>query len=271
MVMNRSTTITCLASAVLTLAPALALDEAIAAVATQYEGTARLAEGGAFAYREMHYLERSDDGAGERLVLYLCENGQAFARKIVSYRAGSLAPDFALDDARNGYREGVRTVGGERSVFVNYGAKPEQSAPLPDVDGLVADAGIDDFVTQHADRLIAGEAVRIPLLVPGERDFMVFKVKRGGDARVDARVDGESALAFRLTLGAWYGRFLPHIDVTYTADDRELRRYEGLSNIRDLKLDNLVVSIDFPPAARAPLDRPVRDAARGVALTRSCD
>lgn len=262
MVIQQSRTMTWLASALL----ALSVGDVTAAVAIQYEGTAQLAEGNAFAYREMHYLERNDDGAGERLVLYLCKDGQAFARKTVSYGAGSLAPDFALEDARNGYREGVRTVGGKRSVFVKYGAKRERSAPLPDVDGLVADAAIDDFVTQHVDRLVAGESVRIPMLVPGERDFMVFKVKREGATQID----GESALVFRLTLGAWYGRFLPHIDVTYTSDDRALRRYEGLSNLRDLKLDNLVVAIDFPPAARAPLDRAARDAARTVALARSC-
>lgn len=253
----------------LVLAMALALAcaaSAAAAVAVRYDGIAS-DEDGRFVYRETHHVERADDGAGERVVLYRCEDGRAFARKLVRYTAGSLAPDFALEDARTGYREGVRSQGGERRVFVKAGPKRERSAALPRVAGLVADAGFDDFIARNWDALAAGRSVQLPFLVPGELDALVFKVRR----EREASVDGDAALVFRLSLGAWYGRFLPHIDVAYRVEDRLLLRYEGVSNLRDLKLDNLDVRIAFSPAARAPLDAASRDAARSEPLVRRCD
>ena len=240
---------------------------AYAQVAVQYEGTARGMDG-AFAYRETHYLERAGDGSGERLVLYRCKDGRAFARKLVHYDAGSLAPDFALEDARTGYREGVRTVDRAREVFVRTGdAAPERRKPLPRVAGLVADAGFDDFVARHWDALAAGRAVRVPFLVPAELDSFPFKVRRTRTMQLE----GQAAVVLRLSLGAWYGFFLPHIDATYTVSDRMLRRYEGLSNIRDLELENVVVRIEFAPASRRPLDPAAREQARAEALVGSCD
>ena len=238
-----------------------------AAMAVEYHGDARAIRGDAFAYRESHFVERAEDGSGERVVLYRCEDGRPFARKSVRYPAGSFAPDFALVDARTGFREGVRTRDDAREVYVRAGAaKPERAAPLPAVPGLVADAGFDDFVLRHWDALVAGETLRFPFLVPGERDYIEFKVRRDRSTVID----GAPAEVFRLTLGAWYGRFLPRIDVSYTSRDRMLRRYEGLSNIRDLELDNVVVRIDFPPGARRALDPAAREHARAVALARSC-
>ncbi|HVF34121.1 MAG TPA: hypothetical protein VND91_02235 [Candidatus Saccharimonadia bacterium] len=257
------------ASAVLALA-AVALagaPPARAQVALQYEGTARGGDG-AFAYRETHYLERAGDGSGERLVLYRCADGRAFARKLVRYGAGSLAPDFALEDARTGYREGVRTRDDAREVYVRAGeAARERRKVLPRVAGLVADAGFDDFVARHWDALAAGRAVRVPFLVPAELDSFAFKVRRTRTLQLD----GQAAVVLRLSLGAWYGLFLPHIDATYTVADRTLRSYEGLSNIRDLKLENVVVRIEFAPASRKPLDPGAREQARTGALVRSCD
>ena len=53
-------------------------------------------------------------------------------------------------------------------------------------------------------------------------------------------------VAFRLELGRRFGFLLPHIDVRYDAQTRALRRYVGLSNLRDARGDNFKASIDFP-------------------------
>jgi hypothetical protein len=66
----------------------------------------------------------------------------------------------------------------------------------------------------------------------------------------DRHADGADIRWFRLSLASWYGFALPHIDVGYDVQTRELREYRGLSNIRDAAGRNLNVRIRFPPSER---------------------
>src|SRR5580658_8425948 len=66
-----------------------------------YSGTATARHSSEFIYGERHLLRYRDEQLAERLVLYTCRDGSAFARKTVSY-VEPMAPDFVLDDAANG-------------------------------------------------------------------------------------------------------------------------------------------------------------------------
>lgn len=236
---------------------ALAVFPALAA--ETWTGTAYFADGGAPAYRETHYLL-----GDERLVVYACPNGKAFARKTIHEGSDAQAPDFSMLDARWGYREGVRGTGATREIFVQRGPdQAEKSAPLDlPADGVV-DAGFDTYVRRHWDALAHGDTLRFKFLVPSKRTFYAFDL---------ARVDGASNathLTVRLSLGAWYSFLAPSIDVTYDRATRRLLRFAGMSNIRDEKLKNLDVRIEFPQAPVAATAEQV-DAARAAPLAKSC-
>ena len=125
----------------------------------------------------------------------------------------------------------------------------------------------DAFVRRHFDVLRAGITVPVAFLVPSHLKTINFKITRIDDARAAAHDE----VAFRLELGSWFGFLLPHIDVRYDAQTRALRRYVGLSNLRDARGDNLKVSIDFPPAqARSDIPRTELAAAQRVALDGRC-
>lgn len=101
-------------ASILTLS-VLLLAAARAPAQQRTEGLAYPAKGGPLVYRENHWLYR-DGGQASRLVLYRCPDGRPFARKHAVDSAGALAPDFDFLDARTGYREGVRTRGGQRAA-----------------------------------------------------------------------------------------------------------------------------------------------------------
>jgi hypothetical protein len=228
-----------------------------------YEALAYDLKTGSLLYRELHRVERDADGSGRRTVLYRCPGGAPFARKVVDYGDDPTSPVFELIDRRLGYREGVRAGANGYEVFVQEGANDaEETAPLPRIDGLVADAGFDDFVKQNWDALLAGETQRFPFLVPSTLDAIEFKVRKHDEIVLG----GEAATVIRLSLGAWYAFLLPHIDVVYANESRQLRRFSGISNVRDLDGDNYKVRIEFPapgqgtdPAALAavPVDAPL--------------
>ena len=241
--------------------------EAVAAERVQYEGQAFGVDDGSLLYRESHYVDRDGAGLGSRVVLYRCPDGAAFARKRIDYAVDSLVPDFEMVDARLGYREGVRREGAARTVFVQRGPqREERSGPLPTVQGLVADAGFDDFVRQHWDQLAAGETLRFPILLPSRIDWFDFKVRRA-EGVSDA---GDDILVIRLSLGAWWAFVLPHVDVRYARERRELLRYTGITSVRDTEGRNYEARIEFAPGERRPLAAGALEAALAAPLASTC-
>ncbi len=233
------------------LAAALLIAPAQAAVQREYAFASGLRDG-APLYREEHLVRQAEGRLAERLVLYRCLDGVAFARKRVRYGDDPAAPSFLLEDARSGYREGAeRTPTGLRVAWTAPG-KTEAVAMLPP-GPVVADAGFDEWVRAAWEPLTGGRAQSMQFLVPSRLRSYRFEV-----SPVDA---GTPELrAFRLQLGGWLGWLAPSIDVAYDARTRRLVRFEGLSNLRDdAGKAPLKVRIEFPdpplPVEPAAFDR----------------
>jgi hypothetical protein len=238
-----------------------------AAVLSTQEGLARPPGGKALVHREQHLLRADGDRLLERLVVYRCPGGAAFARKRIDYAASELAPSFQLDDARSGYREGLRRRDGRVELYFRASGKDaEQRAALAAAPG-VADAGFDEFVRAHWGELLAGSALPLQFAVPSRLRAMDFSVRKVGAARVD----GEDALLFRLRLDGLLGFVAPHIDVAYGTRSRRLLRFEGLSNMRDARgRQQLDLRIDFPRPAQ-PVAEAQWQAALAEPLAARCE
>lgn len=228
-----------------------------------YSGIARSEKSDQFLYRENHVLHYRDGKIAERVVLYTCSDGSPFARKTVTY-VDRLSPDFLLEDASNGMREGIRSDGGERQVFFRDDrVAAEKSKVVPPVSGLVADTGFDVFVRNNWQSLVNGQTMVMKFLVPSRLEDIGFKVKHAGSGDVD----GTPVEIFRLELSGVLGWALPSIDVYYSAQDHVLVRYVGPSDLRDASHDNFQAQIAFPPSERKPGDEQAMQSARQARLS----
>ncbi|GAC1302643.1 MAG: hypothetical protein NVSMB10_03820 [Steroidobacteraceae bacterium] len=227
-----------------------------------YKGTATALRSREFLYQEQHVLRSIEGKPAERVVLYTCRDGKAFARKTMSYGNAAFAPDFVLNDSSNGMSEGVRSAATGRSVFFrgSRGAA-ERSRALPQPTNLVADAGFDGFVRDQYPTLAAGKTMDLQFVVPSRLGVMGFSVQR---VRGD-RLGGTPVDVFRLQLAGMFGWFLPGIDVYYGARDRVLLRYVGLSDLRDPAGNNMKVNVLFDPKDRKPAQK--TDLAAALAAT----
>lgn len=204
------------------------------------DGDARSPDRSRLLYRESHLIRKDGDRPVERLVLYRCPDGRAFARKRIDYRSSALAPDFELVDAR-GHREGLRRQGDR--ILVWSGDDAPRALPPPG-GPLVADAGFDEYLRRHWTAATSGKPQVIAFAVPSYGRSLSFKV-RGQPAR-----DAGAPHRFELRLDGLLGRLAPPIRVEYD-DQRRLRRFIGLTNIRDARGDQLEAEIVFPSAPRA--------------------
>ncbi len=230
-----------------------------------YAGNAYALDDHRLLFREVHYLNAS--ATDRRIVVYQCPDGSVFARKRVHVGGDAQTPDFELDDARLGYREGVRQGDKGREVFVRRSTdQVENVQPLPSEKDSVIDAGFDTFVQRHWQELQHGDSVSIPFLVPSRMRFFEFKVKRIVEPSV-----GHGEMLIRLALDSWYSFALPHIDVSYDIATRQLLRFEGLLNIRSADGKNINARVEFPFSdRRATVDATELARAAAAPLVKTC-
>lgn len=217
-----------------------------AATAWQREqGVASSPGDGHLLYRETHYVAAGD--ATDRWVLYRCPDGRVFARKHVQAATRSVAPDFALADGRDGYREGVRGEPASRTVFVQRPGRAVDALSLAVPANGVIDAGFDAAVRAHWDALMRGDPLRLQFLVPSRQRFFPVRVERS--ASVDWH--GGPAEMLRMRLDSWLGAVVPDVQLVYGREDRRLLQFTGTGNVRDARGRNPQVRIAFaaPPAA----------------------
>lgn len=219
------------------------------------DGDARSPDRARLLYRESHLIRQDGDRPLERLVLYRCPDGRAFARKRIDYRTSALAPEFEMVDAR-GHREGLRRQGGRILVWSGDDAPRALSPPG---GPLVADAGFDEYLRRHWTTATSGKPQVIAFAVPSYGRSLSFKV-RGQRAR-----DAAGPHRFELRLDGLLGRLAPPIQVEYD-EQRRLRRFIGLTNIRDARGDQIEAEIVFADAPRQ-VDPGQWQAASGTALT----
>lgn len=236
---------------------------AVAGAADRYDGLAYAARSGALVYRETHwrYLDR---GTAARLVVYRCLNGTAFARKEVFDRPSATAPDFEFVDARDGYREGVRTQAGRREVFwqASRGTASKQRTIEVGAQSVI-DAGFDAMVRSRWEPLMAGKTVAAAFLLPSRQDFLAVKIREQQRRQDTVRLS--------MRLDAWYGFAAPNTELTYRLGDRCLVRFEGIGTIRDDKGRHQAVRIEFPDKLRvAGIAQAEIDAAKTTPLTGRC-
>ncbi len=113
----------------------------------------------------------------------------------------------------------------------------------PPEDAII-DGGFDRFIEANWSRLLQGEVFERPFLVPAFQKFLDFRIylERAGNADVIFVMEPASLLV-RLVGGG--------IVVTYDRDSAALKRYEGISNIRDPDGKNYEVRVEFPAAGRS--------------------
>lgn len=211
-----------------------------------WEGVARAPQTQDVLYAEQHWLHVIDGQPIERVVLYRCPSGSAFARKQVDYRPSRIAPAFALDDVRSGHREGLSyDDDGIARIFFRESANDTSESALLDATSLVADAGFDEFIRLHWDQLLAGETVALAFAVPARGTSYRFNARR-----VTGRNSDDTRVRFRLRLDGVLKWLAPAIEVTYRKDTRELASFRGVANLRDARGKQMQAWIDFPEPAR---------------------
>ena len=198
-------------------------------------------------YKEQHWIRFNELLPIERLVMYRCPDGTAFARKRVNYHPSAQAPAFEFIDARKGFVEGLRYKQNKAALwFRPPGAAAEKNAVLT-AQNLVADAGFNEFIKANWLKLRTGKALPLQFAVPTRLQAYKFNLKQTGESQFA----GLPAVTYQLKIAGLLSLIADPIEVTYDKASRRLLRFHGLSNLRDDAGEfDLKAQIDFPLPAR---------------------
>lgn len=234
-----------------------------------YEGLAYELSSGKMLYKETHYIKYVKAAVAERVVLYRCPNNEPFGRKELVMKKSPLIPEFTFNDGRTGHAEGLKSNGAKLAIsFRQNGKKSLKTEQIDVTAAMVADAGFDEFIRLNWTSLRAGTSAPLNFIVPSQLDYLGFKVKYLRAVVLDKK----PASVFKLAPSGVLSLFTSGLDVTYLDEDRSLRRFAGLSNIRDLGGENYEVKIDFPLNLRQVYaDQAAMQAARSVTLVPRCN
>lgn len=206
---------------------ALAMNAAENHDVLEYQGIARdLENPERVLYTEYHRLQLNNGKPVSREVEYRAPDGRLLASKSNRYGDNPATPEFVLQDARKAYRESARFE--KNALVLSLEAQNQRAEKtFRDVpDNLIIDAGFDDFVRKHWDRLSNGKRVKFHFASAVRQDLIEFRLEP------QRSNEQEVVLSMRLSsrLLAW---LLDPIELTYDRNTQRLLRYRGLTNIQD--------------------------------------
>lgn len=211
------------------------------------EGLARDPDNQQALYKEQHLIRSNAQNTVERLVLYRCMDGTAFARKRVNYQTSALAPAFEFTDVRKGYVEGLRYRQNQAALWYRTPGTGTEKNALIAAQNLVADAGFDEFIRLNWTKLRSGKALPLRFAVPTRLQAYKFSLKQTGESNIA----GVPAVTFQLKLSGLLSLISDPIEVSYEKSSKRLLSFQGLSNLRnDAGQFDLMAQIDFPKPPR---------------------
>jgi hypothetical protein len=194
-------------------------------------------------YTEDHNEEYVNGLIYKSHVIYKDVSEKIIAKKTVDFSNNPYMPEFALNNTETGHKEITRFIQSEYEVvFSKLKSEPEKVARLNlPVDGI-SDAGFDNFIIKHWNELIAGEMFRREFLIPSMMDFIKFRIYQ--DKITDD--EGQSLRIINIEPDSFLIRaFAGTTKLSYDRERPKLRKFDGVSNMRDLNGDNFKVTIRY--------------------------
>lgn len=180
-------------------------------------------------------------------VVYLDPDKELVAEKLIDYSKNAYAPDVQVDDYRarrattieHGDEVCQVTIAGLDSVETK-----DTSTFKPDKHDVM-DAGFDNYVRKHWERLSQGETVKFRFMLPLRDSTIGLKVKPR-QCENEEDLNNKEAMCFRISPSNWLVSALAApIDLVYERDTQRLLRFVGQGQLPDAKGRSMEVDLRY--------------------------
>ncbi len=199
-------------------------------------GTAFDLESNKVAYIEIHRFP-SDT---RHKVIYAEPSGDVFARKELDYSSGKSTPGFTQTNMRlDEVIEVSHLSDGAISVRYAIEGKSAKEKTLKNADELVIDAGFNNYVLEHWDKLLEGSSLEFDYLLPTRQQRFRLKAERD-----DCKDEAATCFTIRPANG-FFALLMKPLKLKYV--DGLLAQFSGRSNIAQESGEYHQVRIEYVP------------------------
>jgi hypothetical protein len=203
-------------------------------------------------YRE-EYVIQSDAEGRNRIIdtKYMHPNGDVFAEMHSDFSKDPYAPDSTFTDKRFNITEIAVLDNEKRMMKVERTYKGKKKTVEMKPDGTFASGpGFNNFVLVNFDRLVLDEKLKLRFIVLDQLDEFGFDVFN------EPNRTNQKLAIFTVRLSNWALRqLISPITLTYQRDNKQLRRFEGLSNLLSEKENDWNVRIEYGDLITLPAKR----------------
>lgn len=211
----------------------------------EFQGNAYDPETSQLIYIEKHRVLLNQEGRYlSSTVEYQTPKGVLFAEKQVDYADSLIAPSFTFNDFRVDRK--VSVVRGDQSIYLNSDNGASETTKKVAVEAskpVVVDAGFDRFIYENWQRLLETK----------DLSFAFLAIPRAKLVNLDVieKTRTKDTVVYRITPSNFFYRLLVDpIELTYDLKNKQLLRFEGLTNIAKsengkVKDDNYVAVINY--------------------------
>jgi hypothetical protein len=206
-------------------------------------GYVRNPDDNSLLYTEHHYEVYIDNIVSMSSVIYKDKFGNAFAEKTVNFSSSPFLPEFSLQNKATGHQESTRYLDDGYEVrFLQRMNKKAREKSLDYSANAISDAGFDNFVISHWSQITKGEKFNRDFLIPGMLRFFKFRVYQ---AEV-IEITGQTYRMLVIEPDSFILRALSKpTRLYYAVDEPVLKKFKGISNMRDAEGNNYNVVIQY--------------------------
>lgn len=198
----------------------------------------------AFLYVEEHMETWRGGKMLNSQVRYRGPDQALLAEKTIDFRNNRIAPDFQLNDFRDGYQEGATRQGDDIVVMARRNAKDKVKSRTLDVPApVVIDGGFNEFVLERWQDLLAGKTLQFHFVAPIEQDYFAFQV----EPVKTLQVDGRTHLRLEMKpVSSLVRLFVGTVQLTYDVAERHLLQFEGMTNLNNAQGKSMIARLVYP-------------------------
>ncbi len=210
-----------------------------------------------FLYNEYHY---SFEEGKKYIVVYKDADDKVIAEKELLY-AKALAdtnPRLMQSNYLSGERIEVDTLRAGFRVAIEYRESTDDEVKRKEFvkpQGLVVDAGFNQFIVEEWSSLLKDETVRFEYLAPSQQKTFAFTAKKescddiklsSSSSSFSSSFNSNEVTCFSIAPKSWFVRqFVASISLVYDSSSKRLLRFSGLGNIGNASGEYMQVDIRY--------------------------
>jgi hypothetical protein len=194
---------------------------------------------GKLEYVECHRVGHENGKIiGSRTVYYDPDN-EKIGEMISEYSHGPQFGSYDFRDIRGQYQDGAKVEVDHIQLFRKESPDNDMEATyIPRESDQIVGQGFHQFVVHNLEPIAQGKIFHVRLILPSRLDQYKFRIRK-------RKIVGDT-LYIRLEVDNWLLRLLaPHMDVEYDLKTARLKRYEGVSNLKDASGKHKKVTITY--------------------------